>query len=319
MLLLKGWLDHCVENHHCQHLTKTPVMQVPWFHQLPARILDVSCFDDSEDVRLAETAFLDPKLPYIALSHVWGPNGIPDHTKLLKSNITQFHKRIPYSCLAKNFQDAINITRQLKLRYIWIDAICIIQDSTQDWKTESMKMASVYMNALLTVAIEDSPDSEGGCFRTVDFSKSLPTMISIESTLSNGVTSTLIIPEEVDATVGGTVETGPPELQRSVLATRAWAYQERILSPRIIHFTNDTMIWECRTHYQGLWNILTRDTCNGNFSDCNRTSLLSRWYNEVVLEYSGRRLTHDEDKLPALAGLARLFHQLLGMPYHAGI
>lgn len=79
------------------------------------------------------------------------------------------------------------------------------------------------------------------------------------------------------------------------------------------------MIWECRTHYQGLWNILTKDTCNGDFSDRGRTNFLSRWYNEVVLEYSGRRLTHDEDKLPALAGLARLFHQLLDMPYHAGI
>lgn len=85
-----------------------------------------------------------------------------------------------------------------------------------------MKMASVYMNALLTIAIEDSSDSEGGCFRTVDLSKSLPTMISIQSTLPNGTTSTLIIPEEVDATIGGTAETGPPELQRSVLATRAW-------------------------------------------------------------------------------------------------
>jgi hypothetical protein len=180
-------------------------------------------------------------------------------------------------------------------------------------------MISVYTNTILTIAIDGSQDSEGGYFRPVDLDKSLPEQLRLESILSNGMPTTLIIPESVDATEGGDFGMGPKSLQRSALSTRAWAYQERILSPRIIHFTNDGLIWECRNEYQGLWNILTRFTCNGVISGTDKETLLNRWYLEVVPEYSGRNLTYDKDKLSALAGLARLFHELLKLPHLAGI
>lgn len=182
-----------------------------------------------------------------------------------------------------------------------------------------MKMASVYMNAILTIAIDGSQDSDGGCFRPVDLDKSLPEQLRLESTLPNGMPTTLIIPETIDATKGGDLDTGPKALQRSALSTRAWAYQERILSPRIIHFTDDGLIWECRNEYQGLWNILTRFTVNRVISGTDKKTLFNRWYLEIVPEYSGRNLTYDKDKLLALAGLSRLFHELLKLPYFAGI
>jgi hypothetical protein len=67
-----------------------------------------------------------PQMPqYIAVSHVWGPSGIPDHTKLLTSNIEQLLDRMAYTSLAANFRDAVKITRLLGFRYIWIDALYV--------------------------------------------------------------------------------------------------------------------------------------------------------------------------------------------------
>jgi hypothetical protein len=189
----------------------------------------------------------------------------------------------------------------------------------RDWRSESGKMASVYTNAVMTIAIDSSEDSDGGCFRPIDLAKSLPGAIRLEGTLSNGMPTTLIVPEIIDAMKGGDFDTGPKALTRAPLSTRAWAYQERILSPRIVHFTNDTLIWECRKEYQSLWNILSPPTPNGVIRDAKKRTLLDRWYLEVVLEYSGRHLTFETDKLPALAGLARIFHALLQLPYLAGI
>ena len=180
-------------------------------------------------------------------------------------------------------------------------------------------MASVYTQAVVTIAIDSSKDSDGGCFRPIDLAKSLPRAIRLEGTLSNGMPTTLIIPETIDASIGGDFDTGPKALTRSPLSTRAWAYQERILSPRIVHFTNDTLIWECRKEYRSLWNMLSRPTPNGVIAEVNKHTLLHRWYLEVVLEYSGRHLTFETDKLPAIAGLARIFHELLQLPYLAGI
>src|SRR2546423_1031504 len=105
-----------------------------------------------------------------------------------------------------------------------------------------MKMASGYTNAILTIAIDGSKDSNGGWFRRIDLNNSLPRAIRLETALSTGMPTTLIIPETVDATPGGDFETGPKALKRSPLSTRAWAYQERVLSPRIIHFTDDILI-----------------------------------------------------------------------------
>lgn len=180
-------------------------------------------------------------------------------------------------------------------------------------------MASVYTHAILTIAIDGSKDSNGGCFRPINLDKSLPRAIRLETRLSNGMPTTLIIPEIVDATQGGDFDTGPKALKQSPLSTRAWAFQERVLSPRIIHFTDDVLIWECRKEYQSHWNLLSRLTSNGVIYDTAKKTLIDRWYLEIVPEYSGRNLTFDTDKLPALAGLARLFYELLKLPYVAGI
>jgi hypothetical protein len=111
-------------------------------------------------------------------------------------------------------------------------------------------MASIYSHAILTIAIDCSKDANGGCFRPIDVNNSLPTVIRLETTLSHGMPTTLIVPETVEAGQGGDFDTGPKALKRSPLSTRAWVYQERVLSPRIIHFTDDILTREGRREYQ---------------------------------------------------------------------
>src|SRR5271170_8055968 len=71
---------------------------------------------------------------------------------------------IPWSSLPETFQDAITITRKLGIQYLWIDALCIVQDDLSDWEIESSKMASIYSHSFLTIAASHGRDSRSGCF-----------------------------------------------------------------------------------------------------------------------------------------------------------
>ncbi len=84
-------------------------------------------------MRLREPATLAQSTLYMTLSHCWGNNPI---LALLEENVTTFlHVGITFDALSKTFQDAINVTRALGISYIWIDSLCIIQDSREDWQS----------------------------------------------------------------------------------------------------------------------------------------------------------------------------------------
>jgi hypothetical protein len=106
----------------------------------PTRVLDVRT-TDLPSLRLHGTSTPDEPLVYTTLSHCWGKLKIH---KLLMSNIAASKISIDPSKLTKTFQDAIEITRRLRIRYLWIDSLCIIQDSLEDWKHESLLMGFVY-------------------------------------------------------------------------------------------------------------------------------------------------------------------------------
>lgn len=105
---------------------------------------------------------------YVTLSHCWGRK---DFAKLSVSNIEEFQSQgIPWSgiCSNRNFSDACEVAHRLNVRYIWIDSLCIIQDSEggQDWEHEAPLMHRVYRNSYCNIAASDSTDSEGGLFRS---------------------------------------------------------------------------------------------------------------------------------------------------------
>jgi len=127
---------------------------------LPTRVLDVGVEGRSHDIKLITLGTEEVK--YIALSHCWGDSrSILTTTKL---TLKPRQQNIEFNDLPRTFQDAVQITRALDVRYLWIDSLCIVQDDEDDWQVESGRMAEIYLGSYLTVAATGSADSSGGCF-----------------------------------------------------------------------------------------------------------------------------------------------------------
>ncbi len=115
---------------------------------VPTRLLYVGGSDDPRLVEMVENGIQEP---YAALSHMWGDASRLPPLRTILSKYDDMKMAIPVWMLSKNFADAINVTRQLGLRYIWIDSLCIIQDSPTDWQKEAFMMHKVYRYAEVTI------------------------------------------------------------------------------------------------------------------------------------------------------------------------
>lgn len=329
--MARSWINNCVSNHNCGEtlaFLRDDNPEGKW----PSRLIDVTAFElVSQDVRLVNVLHLSACPQYAAISYRWGSdrnlhNGYITTTARLASRL----ERIEYSVLPKTLKDAIQICRNIGLRYIWIDAICIIQDSERDWQREAAKMPSIYGGSFLTIAADHSFSADGGCFNHHSHNQAFilkdhVNFYKLTSTLSNGQRSSLYLNDTQDLNIA----VGPS------LEQRAWTYQERILSPRIIHYALDQIFWECRQEYRAEDDIVTwktgphHQTVSGmasslHFIDTNpyrnKLSVMYRWYFDIVGEhYSQRELSRNSDKLPALAGLARAVYPAIKSRYLAGI
>lgn len=134
---MKEWIDDCENNHSgCQ-------IGIPLSFDFPARLIDVGPLDNLVDPLLVETTTLEnpTRTVYVALSHCWGDGAL---TKTLDSNVLRYSEKIPVQELSNTFREAMKITRELGVRYIWIDSLCIIQNDAHDWSREAAKMATVF-------------------------------------------------------------------------------------------------------------------------------------------------------------------------------
>ena len=141
---MKTWVSRCQSHHSCGAGNDV---------NLPTRVIDLKPMDEGRNPLLFETA--GQRGVYIALSYCWGDN---QEFKNTNSNYHEFRTNgIEHSKLAQTLKDAIQITRLLGVRYIWIDAICIIQSmegqseiGNEDFNREGLRMQDYYGNSLLT-------------------------------------------------------------------------------------------------------------------------------------------------------------------------
>lgn len=244
-----GWIQNCLTNHVLCGKDEA--------RQLPTRILDLGDVDDEDDgeeddepllANLMETSEGDLG-KYVALSHSWG-NEQP--LKATTDNLAD-HKEpgILVSSLPRTFRDAIQITRRLGLRYLWIDSLCIIQDSVDDWQIESSKMAQVYRNSWVTVAATNSTSTTSGCFNT-------QRAVTVQAENANDETLNVLFPAASDLRRNLRLTlrfcrkhpdfglyASPRANVDFPLLSRGWAYQERLLAPRVLHFGRHELLWEC--------------------------------------------------------------------------
>lgn len=221
---------------------------------------------------------------YAALSHRWPEGNKGDHVWLTttRENISDFQREIPWTALPETFRDAIKVTHRLGLQYLWIDSLCIIQRDEDDWKKEARSMGDVYSRAVITIAASSS--SFGGqpflkprpvSHRPVPVKCYGPRKPSIVRRVAAKVglarADTLLAKptsrtSSGEQTIAGWARVNLNNLPiPGSLSTRGWTFQERVLSGRIVHFTEEGLIWECMEE-------LTQEDGRQSLS-----SLISRW------------------------------------------
>lgn len=115
----------------------------------PTRLVEILVPGKGEDLRLCLTREEVPTGPYMTLSHRWGAASF---LKLTLSKLPDLVKGFSIAELPQTFQDAIVVAQRLGCQYLWIDSLCIIQDSTEDWLHEAGLMGEVYANSHCNIA-----------------------------------------------------------------------------------------------------------------------------------------------------------------------
>lgn len=249
---------------------------------------------------------------------------MPRKAKTTTANVqARFAHGITTSDLPLTLRDAIEFTRALGIRYIWIDAVCILQDSESDWQSESSKMCQVYSGAYCTLAASASRDTEAGLpkYNFVDKLGAGSALFSFPAGAPDGEAERICLSANEDVKDHGTVLFQSQE----PLQTRGWALQERHLSPRVVYFCKDRLVWEClagtsSSYYPWCpWSPLKTETRRifdsgqsiQNFFD-------GGGWEKLIQEYSRRSLTHNKDKIYAIESLVAALDRPGNDQYVAG-
>ncbi|KAI0127620.1 heterokaryon incompatibility protein-domain-containing protein [Xylariales sp. AK1849] len=170
-----------------------------------------------------------------------------------RSNIEQWHEKLPPLGKWKTFADAVQISRGLGIYYIWIDSLCIIQDSKEDWQMEYPQMCNVYKHSYCNLAATSALDDTVGCCSERDLDMDLPLRLCFgmtEDQPRGSTSSTITIPKDCEVSLRGQYDlckqqTWINDITYSPLNSRGWVLQERLLSPRVLNFTKTQLYWEC--------------------------------------------------------------------------
>jgi Heterokaryon incompatibility protein (HET) len=234
-------------------------------------------------------------------------------SKNRKANLAKFQNSIDFNLLPKTFQDAVSFVRRLGIRYLWIDALCIVQDDPDDWRRESAKMASIYQQSFLTIAASRSPDGKSGCFcqatkEETGFEVIPEWGLYMRQQIVHPDFTSLHASSEDSSVQDSVHESKLPLLKRG------WVLQERLLSPRVLHFGETELIWECmesidcecsgiRMRTKGFSVDDTKQIFRDNLSTMPPSELETLW-RDTVKRYTTLDLTFHKDRLPAISGLA---------------
>lgn len=154
MVQAQSWLHDCL----CFHKgCKAGIVDPDWH---PTRLIDLGPTLNSTP-KIVDREEIIANSPYATLSYCWGSS--PPQTT--SHSLQKLRQSIPEDKLPKTFRDAFDVARSLQIRYIWIDSLCIVQDSLEDWRQESMTMGQVYQTAICNFAAIASSDGNGGMFR----------------------------------------------------------------------------------------------------------------------------------------------------------
>jgi hypothetical protein len=289
---IRQWTEYCVGSHGSRcHGKSHDFSQWKSFFG----VIDVN------DMRLTS---LPNGARYIALSYMWGSGRVfTTKEENIKSLLSHGGIRKNLSALPRTIRDSIDLVRALGERYLWVDALCIIQDSKRSWTLNSRVMDLVYGNAYLTICAADGQDANAGL-----------------QGLHPSLQPTQII-EQYSPEVR-LMATQPAEnyIRQSVWNTRAWTFQERLLSKRTLIFVSGRVYFQCRCTARSV-DIITEDESAGWSIEFIDSPLLMLQqlsdsplsvYKKALELYMTRNLTFPKDILAAFNGIGNQVCEALG-------
>ncbi len=294
--IARQWLEDCT----IKHMKCSVAEPLLW---KPKRLLDVNITGPkgAQGVRLCDGLFADPLSEYVTLSYCYGA---ARPTRLHKRTLPALRQGVAASSLPKTIADASFVTRKLGFRYLWVDALCLMQDDPDEMLSECGQMDKIFSGASLNLAATASKDCQGGLFYSRNVAALQPCVIEVSG--SDILPGTYYC---LRSTIWQDL------IDRSPLAKRAWILQERGLAKRTLHFTRNELLWECQ-----------EACCSESFSDGIPPQLgasekfssvvsfnkkehhrqLGNWH-ELVRMYTQGLLQYRSDKLIAMSGLVRQY------------
>jgi hypothetical protein len=300
---IQDWLVECADHSQCPGQVETI---------LPTRVIEVAPVDSPDKPRLLVTA--GKKGRYAALSYCWGSNS---YGELKQSHLNKYLQHLDVGALPQTLRDAIAVTKSISIRYLWVDALCILQDSEEDKSHEISMMERVYRDSLLTIVAANSEGVTEGFLQ--------PRKMPMESytlpfRLSESQFGTMSVQE---------LDEREYEESEEPINKRAWTLQESMLAHRYLIYSSHTLQWRCNAGVRNHGNSLhlvhysDEEQISRSFYTLNKPASdsegeLGRWI-RLVSVYSERSSSLYRDKLNAISAVAQGFSPLLGPEYFAGL
>jgi hypothetical protein len=316
----RDWLHSCLMTHD--------ICPKPDEKFMPTRLIAISNVGGSDHLSLLECS--DPE-PYATLSYCWGNK---KQVTTITANLQQHKSNLYFKDLPETVKDAIKVASKLGFRRLWIDSLCIIQDDDDDKAREISKMPLIYSQATITIAASHANSVHDGFLgdRTpLRQYFQLPYLCLIEQELQEGSI---------------TLYRGRYEEYEQPLESRGWAFQERLLSPRILDYRSHHTEWVCHEHKAGRkltdgnfdfalcpfmsddFSMFSEaiiekgDTLSGKSTPSTVEKIgidkyLQIWY-QLVGKYTLRDLTVLSDRILAISAVAARFQPFLNDEYCAG-
>jgi len=303
----RAWFEKCQKEHVQCSLP-------PEVIQLPTRVLDLA---DTHPRLLVSNGKLGS---YAALSYTWG---LQDNFTTKRENLKAFQNQLPSSQIPTTIRDAIQVAHNLGLRYLWVDALCIVQDDPLDWEREAGRMAQVYGNADLVIAACSASGSHQGFLHQIRRHPQGSVFSYNERDPSN--------PYCIKYGMGSQNQLS---LDEGPLAKRAWAYQERVLARRYLCYSPEELSWHCNgietcecsydkpssehsliDSNRTAWMKLAKDN-EANIAcltseEKSTADIYETWMARIVPAYTKRALTKESDRLIAISAVATRLGQRL--------
>jgi hypothetical protein len=316
---ISSWLRDCSLHHAKCRETTDAWRQFMGSGMQPKRLIQLQhdLGTGLRSMRLQDTEALHPLPPFAALSYCWGGD---QPVKCLVSTLASLTTSISFEDLPKTIQDAILVCERLACGYLWVDALCIVQDRDEEKTVEIAKMPYIYGNSLFTITATRAASVWEGF-------------------LGDRITSPDAIPAFsmgwVQAAPGGGKEEGALTLidlpiPFEPIDSRGWTLQERALSTRTIEFGSRQTRWTCQERTSS--DMSTMGAADGWRAEpeANRASFDPRdWFlidedpygswAEIIRHFSQRQLTLSTDRPLAISGIAERFSRLTGDRYMAGL